>query len=90
MGRPTEPAIAHRLRLVRDGYGCSASLWADVVAAIPDRVEAAYRTAKTWAAEDRPGWAQQWEQAEPWRHGGGYTKDLHWLRTDPIWRRTDN
>jgi hypothetical protein len=90
MGRPADPAVAHRMMLVRDGYGCSAPLWADVIAAIPDRVEAAYLTTKTWAAEDRPGWAQQWEQAEPWRHGAGYLRDLRWLGTDPIWRHADD
>ena len=75
MGRPADPAIPHRMTLVRDSYGCSASLWADVIAAIPDRVEAAYLTTKTWAAEDRPGWAQQWEQSPPWRHGFGFLKE---------------
>jgi hypothetical protein len=35
MGRPADPAIPHRMTLVRDSYGCSASLWADVIAAIP-------------------------------------------------------
>jgi hypothetical protein len=90
MGRPADPAVRHRMTLVRDSYGCSAPLWADVIAAIPDRVEAAYLTAKTWAAEDRPGWAQQWGQPQPWRHGAGYLRDLQWLRSDPTWRRTDN
>jgi Phosphotransferase enzyme family len=88
MGRPADPAIPHRMTLVRDSYGCSASLWADVISAIPDRVEAAYLTAKTWAAEGRPGWAKQWEQPPPWRHGSGFLRDLQWLRTDPAWRLT--
>ena len=83
MGRPADHAVAHRMTLVRDSYGCSASLWADVIAAIPDRVEAAYLTTKTWAAEDRPGWAQQWEQPPPWRHGSGFLRDLQWLRAEP-------
>jgi hypothetical protein len=69
---------------------CSASVWADVLAAIPDRVEAAYLTTKTWAAEGGPGWAEQWEQAAPWSHGAGYLRDLQWLRTDPVWQHTDN
>ena len=54
MGRPADPPVRHRMMLVRDSYGCSAPLWADVIAAIPDRVEVAYLTAKTWAADDRP------------------------------------
>ena len=89
MGRPDDPAIAHRMTLVCDSYGCSAALWAEVIAAIPDRVEAAYLTMKTWAAEGRPGWAQQWEQARPWRHGAGYLRDLQWLRSDSTWGHTN-
>ncbi len=71
------------MKLVRDSYGCSAPLWADVIAAIPDRVEAAYLTAKTWAAEDRPGWAQQWGQPQPWRHGAGYLETCNGYAATP-------
>jgi Phosphotransferase enzyme family len=90
MGRPSDPAMAHRMRLVRDGYGCSPTLWADVIAAIPDRVDAAYRTARTWAAEARPGWVRQWEQPPPWKHGAGFLRDLQWLSTDLVWQQTDD
>ena len=89
MGRTADTAVGQRMALVRDGYGCSARLWADVIVAIPDRIEAAYLTAKTWAAEERPGWPQQWEQPQPWTHGSGFLRDLQWLRTDPTWRDGD-
>ena len=89
MGRPSDPAIAHRMGLLRDGYRCSAKLWANVIEAIPDRVEAAYSTGKAWAAENRPGWARQWDQPSPWKHGAGFLRDLEWLCRDPIWRQTD-
>ncbi len=82
MGRTPDSAVGHRMALVRDGYGCSARLWADVIVAVPDRVEAAYVTTKTWAAEERPGWPQQWEQPPPWAHGSGFLRDLQWFRTN--------
>jgi hypothetical protein len=35
------------------------------------------------SAEDRPGWQAQWEQAEPWRHGSGFLRDLEFVRELP-------
>jgi hypothetical protein len=66
-----------------DGYGCSPVQWDELLAMVPARVEAAYETMRIWAAEDRPGWRGQWEQAEPWRHGSGYLRDLEFLRSHP-------
>ncbi|WP_371406528.1 phosphotransferase [Kribbella sp. NBC_00662] len=85
MGWPPEvrPLAAERLAALRDGYGCTPAQWEELLAIVPARIEAAYDTMRIWAAEDRPGWRAQWEQAEPWRHGSGYLRDLEFLRRHP-------
>lgn len=85
MGWPAEvrPLATERLAALRDGYGCTSAQWEELLAIVPARIEAAYDTMRIWAAEDRPGWRAQWEQAEPWRHGSGYLRDLEFLRSHP-------
>lgn len=80
MGWPPSTPVAERLGGVRLAYGCTSAQWDELLSTIPTRVRAAYDTMRTWAAEDRPGWREQWEQPEPWRHRTGYLRDLDFIR----------
>ena len=82
MGWPAafRSSAAERMTALREGYGCTPAQWDELLATIPARVSAAYDTMRVWAAEGRPGWAEQWNQPEPWRHGAGYLRDLEFLR----------
>lgn len=82
MGWPAPTATRERLDLIRRGYGCSQAQWLELLDLIPARIQAAYDTMRTWAAEDRPGWRAQWEQPEPWRHGAGYLRDLAFVQQE--------
>src|SRR5882757_9923589 len=72
MGWPESTSTFERLTRIGAAYGCSAGQWVELLNTIPRRIEAAYETMRNWAADDRPGWKTQWEQAEPWRHGAGF------------------
>jgi phosphotransferase family enzyme len=82
MGWPSPTATSERLTLIRRGYGCSQAQWLELLDLIPARIQAAYDTMRSWAAEDRPGWRAQWEQAEPWRHGSGFLRDLEFVQEE--------
>lgn len=81
MGWPTSTPVAERLASVGPAYGCTPCQRDELLTTVPARVEAAYETMRTWAAEDRPGWKAQWEQPEPWKHGAGYLRDLDFIHS---------
>lgn len=85
MGWPAavRSSAAERMTALREGYGCTPAQWDELLTTIPARVSAAYDTMRVWAAEGRPGWPEQWNQPEPWRHGKGYLRDLEFLRNHP-------
>ncbi|WP_020575126.1 aminoglycoside phosphotransferase family protein [Actinopolymorpha alba] len=59
MGWPASTPVSQRLASVRWAYGCTPSQWDELLTTVPARVQAAYETMRTWAAEDRPGWKAQ-------------------------------
>lgn len=79
MGWPADLGKGDRLAGIRRGYGCTPAQFTELLDVVPMRVRGAYDTMRTWAAEDRPGWKAQWEQADPWRHGSGFLRDLDYL-----------
>lgn len=79
MGWPVRTPTTQRLVSIAAAYGCDRSQWHTLVDTLAARVYAAYETMRLWAAEDRPGWRAQWEQAEPWRHGAGYLRDVQFI-----------
>ncbi|NYH91215.1 aminoglycoside phosphotransferase (APT) family kinase protein [Actinopolymorpha rutila] len=81
MGWPASTSVSQRLASVRKAYRCTPSQWDELLTTVPSRVQAAYETMRTWAAEDRPGWKAQWEQPDPWKHGSGYLRDLDFIRS---------
>jgi hypothetical protein len=90
MGWPTNTPSTERLMSIATAYGCERSQWECLLETLTLRVQAGYEAMRLWAAEDRPGWRAQWEQAEPWRHGAGYLRDLEFIeRSLPHWRTLD-
>lgn len=87
MGWPPETPTTGRLVSIATAYGCDKPRWEKLLDTLAPRVRAAYETMRVWAAEDRPGWRAQWEQAEPWRHGAGFLRHLEFIeRSVQRWR----
>lgn len=68
-----------RLRLFVDAYDADDGQRHSLLETIERRQRAALDQVREWAKEGRPGWNQQWSLPEPWRHGGGYRRELDYL-----------
>jgi thiamine kinase-like enzyme len=72
---------ATRLRRFVDAYGADDEQRGSLLDTIELRQLAALDQVREWARQGRPGWDQQWSLPEPWRHGGGYRRELKFLES---------
>src|SRR5262245_25362954 len=70
---------AERLAALLDAYRADAEQRARLIPTVRVRLDAAIDQSERWAAEGRPGWRDQWSLPEPYRHGGGFKRDLAFL-----------
>jgi aminoglycoside phosphotransferase (APT) family kinase protein len=79
---------AGRLGAFLNGYNATEQQRRSLLSTIRDRAQAAIGQAREWAAEERPGWRAQWSLPEPWRHGGGFRRDVAYIEEHwPAWER---
>lgn len=71
-----------RLTVFLAAYRADAGQRARLLPTVRLRLHAAIEQAERWAAQGRPGWRQQWSLPEPYRHGGGFKRDIAFIEAN--------